>query len=119
MKKKSRRKGGYKAPADRRVEKKRRKKMTMKQKRIVLVAVILFAVFSFTYIRNIVRLTAENHRLKQQEQQLKIDRDRLEKLLENVDDADYIEERARKQLRLLNPDEILFTFDVEEDNGED
>ena len=37
-------------------------------------------------------------------------RDDLKKELKNVNSREYIEKRAREQLRLVNPGEIIFTF---------
>ena len=38
-------------------------------------------------------------------------RDELKEELKNTGESEYIREQARKQLRLLNPGEILFTFE--------
>lgn len=122
MKKKSRtaQADKYKDASVRRSEKKRkqRRSLSKKQKRIVLIAAVVVVLLGFTYVRNIITLTVQNHKLKQQEQKLIEEKARLEKVLEGVDDADFIEEEARRQLRLMNPDEILFTFDEEGEENE-
>ena len=61
--------------------------------------------------REIVRLKAENLSLKRQHAQLEAERDRLTKELANVGNKEYVKDQARKQLRLLDPGEILFVFD--------
>ena len=63
------------------------------------------------YRRDIIRLKAENRALKKQQAALEEQRDELKDELTRVEDPEYIKEQARKQLRLLNPGEILFTFD--------
>ena len=64
--------------------------------------------------KEIIRLKSENIKLKQEKQELIEERDDLEKELEKVDDPEYIKDQARKQLKLLDPGEILFLFGDEE-----
>ena len=64
--------------------------------------------------KDIVRLKAENRALKKQQIALEQQRDELQEELKNTNNQEYIREQAKKQLRLLNPGEILFTFDEEE-----
>ena len=109
----------YRDPKERKAR--RKKRLTTTQRRIALGVCIVIAVISFTYVRNIISLSIENNKLRTQQEELKEERDRLKAKLKNVDNADYIEEQARKQLRLMNPDEILFVFEDEEgsDDAED
>ena len=99
----------------------RRKKAIM-----VIVFIVVFALLATMCGKDIVRLKAQNIALKKQQAELEKKRDELKEELENVDDPEYIREQARKQLRLLNPGEILFTFDdgegpeeTEKDGGSD
>ena len=64
--------------------------------------------------KDIVRLKAENRALRKQQIALEEQRDALQKELKNANNQEYIREQAKKQLRLLNPGEILFTFEDEE-----
>ena len=66
------------------------------------------------YGKDIVRLKAENRALKKQQIALEHQRDALQEELRNASNQEYIKEQAKKQLRLLNPGEILFTFDEEQ-----
>lgn len=84
---------------------KRRKMLT------VSAVIILFAVLLTMCGREIVRLKAENIALKRQHAQLQEERDRLQKELENVGNKEYIKDQARKQLRLLDPGELVFIFE--------
>jgi cell division protein FtsB len=88
-----------------------RRIQTRRKRRRVVLMVLIFAVLLTMCSREIVRLKAENRALKKQHAQLEEERDRLTKELGRVGDKDYIKEQARKQLRLLNPGEILFTFE--------
>ena len=88
---------------------KRRKKTVT-----LLVIIVAFALLGTMCGRDIVRLKAENIALRKQQAELEKQRDELKEELENVNEQEYIREQARKQLRLLNPGEILFTFDEEE-----
>ena len=99
----------------------RRKKVNSekKRKRMITVTVIIlaFVMLAAVYGRDIIRLRAENRELEQQQESLKEEREDLEEELGNTDKQEYIREQARKQLRLLNPGEILFTFDDDDEDG--
>ena len=83
-----------------------------RKKRLSLVLfVLVFVMLSAMWGRDIIRLKAENRALKKQQVALEKQRDDLKEELTKVDDPEYIREQARKQLRLLNPGEILFNFD--------
>ena len=70
--------------------------------------------------REIVRLKAQNYELQKKHAQLEQERDRLTEELNHVGDKEYIKDQARRQLRLLNPGEIMFMFgDEEEENGKE
>jgi len=85
----------------------------------LLVFIAVFALLATMCGKDIVRLKAENIALKQQQEALEKQRDELKEELKNVNDPEYIREQARKQLRLLNPGEILFIFDEEEPETEE
>ena len=83
-----------------------------KRKAVTLIVfIVVFAVLATMCGKDIVRLKAENIALKKQQVALEKQRDELKEELKHVDDPEYIREQARKQLRLLNPGEILFVFD--------
>lgn len=65
-------------------------------------------------IVKIVRLKEENRRLLVQQEELKKERNLLKAKLKNINSKDYIQEEARKQLKMMDPDEILYVFDDEE-----
>ncbi len=88
--------------------KRRRKKVVT-----LFVVVVGFALLATMCGKDIVRLKAENRALKKQQVALEKQRDELQEELKNTNDQEYIREQARKQLRLLNPGEILFTFEDE------
>lgn len=90
------------------------KKRRRKPNKVVLVLVIVIAIGLFASVRNITRLQSENKRLKEQNLKLSEKRDDLKKELKNVNSREYIEKRAREQLRLVNPGEIIFTFPDED-----
>ena len=94
---------------DRRKAKK--KHLSRQQKQILAAVCIIVLLFSFTYVRKIIKLKVQQKELIKQQEQLIAERDRLKAKLKNVNNSEYIAEQARKQLRLVNPDEILFVFD--------
>ena len=100
-----------------RIEERRRQNVVRTRRRKLLtliIGVIVFAMLATMCGKDIVRLKAENRALKKQQIALEQQRDELQQELKNADDQEYIREQAKKQLRLLNPGEILFTFDEEE-----
>ena len=100
-----------------RIEERRRANAVRRRRKKVLTlfAVIVAFVFLGTMCgEDIVRLKAENRALKKQQIALEQQRDELQEELKNANNQEYIREQAKKQLRLLNPGEILFTFDEEE-----
>lgn len=85
------------------------------KKRLTLLGIVLVFVLLFTMCgREIFRLKAENYALKRQQQELREERDRLAEELKKVGDKEYIKDQARKQLRLLDPGEIMFVFEDDE-----
>lgn len=99
---------------------KRPKKRRRKMNRAVLALIVVVGIGMLASVRNIVKLKLENNQLRKQNQQLQEKRDDLKEELKNVNSKEYIEEKAREQLRLVNPDEILFVFeDDESGSGED
>ena len=81
----------------------------------VLLIIALFATLATMCGKDIVKLNAENIALKKQQKELEEERDRLREEVKNSGDREYVQDQARKQLRLLNPGELLFTFEEEEE----
>ena len=100
-----------------RIEERRRLNSVRRRRKKVLTlfAIVIAFVFLGTMCgKDIVRLKAENRALKKQQVALEHQRDALQEELRNANNQEYIKEQAKKQLRLLNPGEILFTFDEEQ-----
>lgn len=100
-----------------RIEQRRRKSVGRKRRRKALSLIVFIAVFAMLasmFGKDIIRLKAENRALKKQQLALEMQRDELQEELKVTNSQDYIREQAKKQLNLLNPGEILFTFDEEE-----
>ena len=104
-----------------RIEERRRQNAvrTRRRKLFTLFAgIVVFAMLATMCGKDIVRLKAENRALRRQQIALEQQRDELQQELKNANNQEYIREQAKKQLRLLNPGEILFTFDEEEPEEE-
>ena len=100
-----------------RIETRRRQNAVRMRRRklLTLVAIIVaFTMLATMCGKDIVRLKAENRAVRKQQIALELQRDELQKELKNANNQEYIREQAKKQLRLLNPGEILFTFEEEE-----
>ena len=89
----------------------RKRKQLRKKRLTVVVMVVAFAMLATMCGKDIVRLKAENVALRRQQAELKKERDELKAELENTSEQEYIRDQARKQLRLLNPGELLFVWD--------
>ena len=98
--------------------KQRRRQQRLKKSLLLIGMIVLFAVLFTMCGREIVRLKAENYELRKEQQELTAERDRLARELENVNDKEYIKDQARKQLRLLDPGEIMFVFEDEQEQEE-
>lgn len=84
----------------------------------IILALLLFCGFS---IKNILVLHSEQAQLKEENETLKLEKKNLENELENANDLEYIEEQARKQLRMIKPGEVLYVTGNkdEETSGEE
>ena len=89
-------------------------RFTAKQRKILAVVLAALLLLVLVYGRPIIKLRIEQAQLKKQNEELLEEKSAKTKELKNVHSKDYIQEQARKQLRLLNKDEKLFLF--EEDN---
>ncbi len=82
----------------------------------VFAIVVILAVFVGMSVKNVLELSLEQHQLKKENASLKEKKAALEKEFENINDKDYIEEQARKQLNMVKPGEIVYIIEGEEDD---
>lgn len=102
---------------EKRVKRRKAKIARKKIRRRILLLILIIALFASLATmcgRDIVRLKAENRALQKRQAELEEERDRLKQEVENAGQREYVQDQARKQLRLLNPGELLFTFEDEE-----
>ena len=111
----------YAAPNDKDFEERvRARKARVRRKRKarkflgVVALIAVFAVVATMCGREIIKLKAENIALQQEQDELKEERNKLKKEVENSESREFLQEQIKKQLGLLNPGELLFTFDEEE-----
>ncbi|MBR2674426.1 MAG: septum formation initiator family protein [Mogibacterium sp.] len=104
---------------ERRVKRRKAKIARRKIRRKILLVIIIISLFAGLATmcgRDIIRLKRENRELKKRQQELEEERDILKREVEKSGQREYVQDQARRQLRLLNPGELLFTF--EDDEGE-
>lgn len=77
---------------------------------IVVVCVIIAVGAS---VINVISLKKEQHDIMKQAEELKLEKQQLEKELANINDTENLEEQARNQLRLIKPGELLYMFPEE------
>lgn len=92
---------------------------------IGIVAVSIIGVIFFS-VANVISLKKEQAEIRKQTEQLREEKEALKKQLDNINDADNLEEEARNQLRLIKPGEKLYMFpeemlkqDEDKENTED
>ena len=101
-----------------REQRRKKKKMHLNMSRLLfrVVIVVLVCVTALS-IRKIVLLKIEQSELKEQQKVLKEKRTKLKNELKNIDDKNYIEEQARKQLNMVKPGEILYMIEKDRSKG--
>ncbi len=84
---------------------------------------ILIAYFGISAIK-IVNLNKEKAEVEAYNQELLQNKENLQLKLDNINSAEYIESQARRDLKLVKPNELLFIFsekdseDAEENSAE-
>lgn len=91
----------------------RKKKRRKKKNKQIFFIVLILAVILFSRVTAIIKLNAEHKELLAQQEELEKERDLLKAKLKNIDSKEYIQEQARKQLKMMDPDEILYVFEEE------
>ena len=92
-------------------------------KLIVCAVIILLIVYFAMSAIKIVKLGKEKDTAAAYNAELTKDKESLELQLENINSPDYIESQARRDLKLIKPNELLFVFpdsdySKDEENGE-
>ena len=90
---------------------------------IVCAVIILLIVYFAMSAIKIVKLGKEKDAAAAYNAELTKDKESLELQLENINSPDYIESQARRDLKLIKPNELLFVFpdtdySKDEENGE-
>ena len=90
----------------------RKKKKKLNVGRLVLSLIVLFLLIGCAFsIKKIVKLHIEKSHLEKTQKELEQKKDDLTAELKNVNELDYIEEQARKQLKMIKPGEVLYVLD--------
>lgn len=80
----------------------------------LVMAAIVLSVVGFSVFR-IIDLKMEEHQLLAQQEALLQEKEKLKEQLANVNNPEFIEEEARKQLKLIMPGETLYILKDETD----
>jgi cell division protein DivIC len=99
-----------------RKRRKRKKRYRINRVRMTMSVLILIVIVYFgVQIRNVVKLREEQAALKSQNKKLTQEVEDMNDELKEIDDKNYIEKRARLELKMIKPGETLFIID----NGDD
>ena len=74
---------------------------------VFIVIALIIANFVIMGIR-ILKLSAEQSQLEQRNEELQRQKENLQLELDNISTEEYIENLARRNLKLINPDELLY-----------
>lgn len=97
---------------------KQKKKAVNKGRLILMVIVVILFIGLCMSAKNIFDLWSEQKALEAKNQELLLEKESLKEELDNVNDAEYIEEQARVQLKLIKPGEILYILQNDENEGD-
>lgn len=81
-----------------------------------LLTLIVLSIAGFSIFR-IIDLKMEEHQLLAQQEALIAEKEKLTEQLANVNNPEFIEEEARKQLKLIMPGETLYILQDEIDEN--
>lgn len=84
----------------------------------LVMALIVISIVGFSVFR-IVDLKLEERQLLSQQEALIQEKEKLKEQLENVNNPEFIEQEARKQLKLIMPGETLYILKDEADETDE
>lgn len=90
-----------------------RKNKVNKGRLAFAIIVLILAIFVAMVAKSIIGLQLEKNKLKSQEKELQSKKEELTAELQNADDMEYIEEQARKLLKMIKPGEVLYILNGE------
>ncbi len=103
--------------------KKKRNKITNTRRFVISVIMVIFITFIGVSAFKIIKLKNERDLLLEKNAELIKLKEDLTQEMENINSAEYMEQQARKQLKLIKENEILFIVpdenETEETDGED
>ena len=93
-----------------------RKKVSRNIIFFLMMALIVLSVAGFSIFK-IIDLKMEEHQLLAQQEALLQEKEKLKEQLANVNNPEFIEQEARKQLKLIMPGETLYILKDETDEN--
>lgn len=101
-------------------ENSKKKKTVINVRRLALSSLVLVFVVSVSISAfKLLNLKSERDRLTERQTELEEIKEELNAELEHIDSAEYIEQQARKNLRLIKKNEILFILSDSDKNKSD
>jgi cell division protein DivIC len=99
---------------------KRKKRYRINRLRMTMSVIVLIIIVYFgVQVRNVIRLRKEQAELKAQNKELKQEVEDMNDELKDINDKNYIEKRARLELKMIKPGETLFIIDNGDDSSSD
>lgn len=94
---------------------KRKKKQHHRRLGLYALVIIILLVAAGLLAHNIIELKVEESKLQSQINQLEKKKEELKEEKKAVTDPDYVEQQARKQLKMIKPGEILYILPNQEE----
>ena len=100
-------------------EKKKKKRVWNTRRLVTSGLIALFIVIAGISAFRLIKLNIERNNLVQKQAELNLIKEELTAELEHIDSAEYIEQQARKELKMIKSGEILFLVSDEQGEGND
>jgi len=97
-------------------KKRKLRKITRNILAYLIVAILVVCVAGFSVFK-IINLKMESNELHAQQQALIAEKEKLTEQLKNVNNPEYIEQEARKQLKMIMPGETLYILQDDKDDN--
>ncbi len=97
---------------------KRKQKLRRKRRRIVAFVLLILLVMVGISVGKVIMVKKHQNQVLQENKSLKETKKELETELDNVNNPEYIEEQARRQLNLMKPGEVVYIVPEKNDESE-
>ena len=99
------------------MEKKKKKRRINYTQMFIAILTMVIAAYAIMQVINIGKQLNERKRIEEETKMLLSEKEALQEELRNINSKEYIEDQARKRLKLARPGETIFIIESEEDEN--